>query len=284
MDRQNPLIAFQDSEMESRRKLMLPQGVRLVEYHNEGEQLYYENTRFHTFSLYLKGGYETWRTDQQSTHGAPSHFCLMPKDAYSAWHVGGAQDFAHLYFSPDYLGRIALQTFDMDPRRLQLPQLIFKHDPALNAIFRHTMLGWDWCPDNLLAIEQGVQTLLTSLVRNLGASSQQPLTGGLAPWALRRVTDYIEAYLHRPLRLAELAQLVELSEYHFARMFRVNMAQTVQQYVTCRRIEKARQLLDHSEQSLAEIAFVCGFSSQSHFGRAFRQQTGISPGRWRKRR
>lgn len=281
-----PLKPFTESDVEHLREIQLPAGVRLVEYHNGGEQVFYENEAQHTFSLYLDGGFETFRTDAQGPKGAPSHFCLMPQDSYSAWDVGTRQRFAHLYFSDDYLKRIALTTFDMDPRRVSLPQLTFAHDPALDAIFRHSLMSWDWTTRNsALAVEQGVQTLLVNLIRGLGVGKSLPesLSGGLSPRVMARVLEFIEANLDRPILLGELAQQAGLSEYHFARMFKISQAQTPQQCITRLRLERAKRLLClQPAQSLADISLACGFSSQSHLGRVFKQYLGVTPGSYRQ--
>lgn len=279
-------VAFDTSGVSRLREILLPDQLKLVEYRNGGERVYYENEQVHTLSLYLRGGYQTWRTDRQSERGSPGSFCLMPRDSYTAWNVGEQQDFSHLYFSDDYLRRIALTTFDIDPRRVELPELTFYQDEALEAIFRHSMLGWDWQgPDSAMAVEQGTQTLLVNLIRNLklGQNPDVALTGGLAPMMVARLKEFIEANLHRQISLAELAALAQLSEYHFARMFRVSLAQSPQQYIAERRITRAKQLLKAPDKpALADIALACGFSSQSHFGRVFRQSVGVTPGRWRK--
>jgi len=279
-------VAFDTSGVSRLREILMPDKLKLVEYRNGGERVYYENDQVHTLSLYLRGGYETWRTDTASERGAPGCFCLMPMDSYSSWNVGEQQDFSHLYFSDDYLRRIALTTFDIDPRRVELPQLTFHQDPALEAIFRHSMLDWDWQGvDSTLAVEQGVQTLLVNLIRNLklGSGNETALTGGLAPVMVARLKEFIDANLHRQISLTELATIAELSDYHFARMFRTSLARTPQQYITEQRIMRAKQqLTDPRKLPLAEIALACGFSSQSHFGRVFRQSTGVTPGRWRK--
>lgn len=280
-------VAFDTSGVCRLREIAMPDQLRLVEYRNGGERVYYENEKVHTLSLYLRGGYETWRTDTQSERGSPGSFCLMPRDSYTAWNVGEQQDFSHLYFSDDYLRRIALTTFDIDPRRVELPELTFYQDLGLEAIFRHSMLGWDWRgPDSTMAVEQGIQTLLVNLIRNLklGSNHDATLTGGLAPMMVARLKEFIEANLHRQISLAELAAQAQLSEYHFARMFKISLAQTPQQYVTERRVALAKRLLAARDAlPLAEVALNCGFSSQSHFGRVFRQVVGLTPGQWRKR-
>jgi transcriptional regulator GlxA family with amidase domain len=54
------------------------------------------------------------------------------------------------------------------------------------------------------------------------------------------------------------------------------------QWLTKRRIERAKQLLQEAQLELADIAVACGFVDQSHFTRVFSQSEGQSPGMWRR--
>ena len=281
---------FNRSKVSAQRSLALPERVRLVEYRNGDERVFYQNDDCHTFSLYLDGGFETVRTDQTAPNGGPGRFCVMPKGAYSAWEIGSDQGFVHLYFDDDYLKRLALKTFDIDPRRVELPQLTFDQDPAIEALCRYGLVGWDWRgADASLALEQGVQTLLVNLLKQLKLDKPESkaLTGGLAPQVQARVVAFIHAHFQRQIRLSELAEVAQLSEYHLCRMFKRSLAQTPQQYLTRLRVEHAQRLLEqvarqpqHDAPSLAQIALDCGFSNQSHLGRYFKQLTGLTPGRY----
>jgi AraC family transcriptional regulator len=103
----------------------------------------------------------------------------------------------------------------------------------------------------------------------------------LPPHRLHRVTDFIEANLDRDLELAEIAQAVELSPYHFARSFKQTTGVTPIQFLMQRRIERAKQLLAGSELPLADVALSVGFKNQSHFSTLFRKFTEITPKAWR---
>ncbi|MBF3245739.1 helix-turn-helix transcriptional regulator, partial [Pseudomonas aeruginosa] len=96
-----------------------------------------------------------------------------------------------------------------------------------------------------------------------------------------RLADYIESHLEQPLELGSLAELAALSEYHFARMFRVSFGLPPHRYVLERRLARARDLLAYSAQSLQEVSLACGFASPSHFNRRFREAHGATPGQYR---
>jgi len=100
--------------------------------------------------------------------------------------------------------------------------------------------------------------------------------GGLPKWRLHRTIDYMMDHLDRPLSLPELAANVELSQFHFCRMFKKSTNLTPHQYVLQLRIERARDLLT-GRLPLAEIAAQLGFADQSHFGAVFKRFLGITP-------
>ncbi|MCG7531237.1 AraC family transcriptional regulator [Psychrobium sp. MM17-31] len=265
------------------RQRSLTDSLSWAHYQNQHDHLYYINEQQHTLSLYLAGGYDTHRTDAPSAYGGPGKFCLMPKDAQSEWQLGQSQQFMHLYFSDDYLKQLALKMFDMDPRQLQLPELNYTSDAATEALFRHCIASSDWqSNDNHLAMEQMTNTILVTMLKNMGISKQAiTVKGGLSPKIVALVCDFIQANYHRQIYLSELADLAQLSEYHFCRMFKASLAQTPQAYLLGVRIEQVKLRVRENTANLTDIALQCGFSSQSHMGRYFKKLVGVSPKQYR---
>jgi chromate reductase, NAD(P)H dehydrogenase (quinone) len=101
---------------------------------------------------------------------------------------------------------------------------------------------------------------------------------------LQRVTEYMEEHLQDNLSLDQLARETDYSRAHFLRMFRATTGKTPHQYLTQRRIERAKSMLLETEKiSLTDIAAWCGFSSQSHMTRVFREQVGVTPSEFKRR-
>jgi AraC family transcriptional regulator len=98
---------------------------------------------------------------------------------------------------------------------------------------------------------------------------------------LRRVTEYIQQNLGKDLTLAELAGVVYMSPYHFARLFKGRTGVPPHRFVVRQRIAHARSVLATSELSIAEISRVVGFRTPSHFTTVFRHALGITPGAYR---
>jgi AraC-like DNA-binding protein len=108
-------------------------------------------------------------------------------------------------------------------------------------------------------------------------------TGGLAPGALRRVREHIEANFAHKIDLSRLASIAGLSTSYFSRAFKQSIGMPPYRYVMMRRLASAAELIRKTAKSLAEVAIEVGFSDQSHFTRIFNQMTGETPGTLRRR-
>lgn len=100
---------------------------------------------------------------------------------------------------------------------------------------------------------------------------------------INRVIDYIESNLNQELSLEKLSEVAHFSTFHFHRIFRANVGETLNQFIQRLRLEKAaNRLLENRDVSITQIAFDCGFSSSSSFARAFKEYYSISASRWRE--
>ncbi|GAA6165671.1 GlxA family transcriptional regulator [Pelagimonas sp. KU-00592-HH] len=85
--------------------------------------------------------------------------------------------------------------------------------------------------------------------------------------------------IEEPLSPVEVADRVGLSGRQLERLFKKHLNTTPKTYYTGLRLQKARELLFHTNMSLAEICFACGFNSQTHFSKSYRAKFGVSPSR-----
>ncbi|CAO3432416.1 helix-turn-helix transcriptional regulator [Azospirillum argentinense] len=100
---------------------------------------------------------------------------------------------------------------------------------------------------------------------------------------LARVADLLLSDLCHPPSLDRLAETAGMSHARLNRCFRKAYGQTVFAWLRDRRLERAEHCLRSGGQSVTEIAFLCGFSSSSHFASAFRERHGCSPAEFRRR-
>lgn len=80
----------------------------------------------------------------------------------------------------------------------------------------------------------------------------------------------------------ELARLCGCTPRHFNRLFRAHFGESPRARQTELRLLKARQLLDGSDQMVAQIAADCGYRSLSLFNSLFKRRFGVSPSEWRQ--
>jgi AraC family transcriptional regulator len=127
-------------------------------------------------------------------------------------------------------------------------------------------------------------TLLCIGILRLSTETPSRVHGSLAPWQLRRATEYIMGHLSEAVRLRDLADLTGLSQSQFGRAFKVSTGVSPYQWQLKARIERAQQLLVDGDRSLAQIALDTGFSEQSHLTRVFRNIVGATPRSWQRDR
>jgi AraC family transcriptional regulator len=142
----------------------------------------------------------------------------------------------------------------------------------------------DGVPNGLFFLD-GIATAVAShLVRrySIAPPVEKTYKGGMAPSALRRCIEYIEARLDGDLRLDELAQVVGLSASHFVRSFRRSTGKTPYQFLLHRRVARAQMAMRDRRTPLAEVALVSGFADQHHLARVFRRITGVTPSTYRR--
>ncbi|WP_049974029.1 AraC family transcriptional regulator [Azospirillum sp. B4] len=114
------------------------------------------------------------------------------------------------------------------------------------------------------------------------AAEAPPVTGGLAPWQVRRVQGHIRMHLAEAIRIRDVAGLARLSTSYFSRAFRITFGMPFTQYVIHQRMERARHLMATTDDPLSHIALTCGLADQAHLTRLFRQTMGVTPAAWRR--
>lgn len=168
---------------------------------------------------------------------------------------------------------------------VELAPRLFFDDPVL----RQTVLKLEALIEagpsgsRLYAEALGIVLAHELLRLNSGAvQAEPPMRGGLAGWQRRSVAQYIEENVSEQISLADLADLAQLSIFHFSRAFKQSFGMPPHRYYASRRIERAKILLAKPNQSVTEIAFDMGFSDTSSFTAAFRKLAGRTPTEYRR--
>ncbi|MDB0566589.1 helix-turn-helix transcriptional regulator [Ralstonia solanacearum] len=260
----------------------LGDGITAAIWRNEHAEARYIKPGHHTLSVYLQGGYTTHRQDLPHVFGAPGRVCMLPAEHESAWVIKQPMRLVHPYFAPEALAGHAVRLLDAEPRLFTLHDRTFIEDPHLaHWCTRIARLDWTDLDDRMRANALASDTL-SYLVRTQGRTRALPVHGGLAPHVCRRIAAMIDAGLHLPLSIGMLAREANLSEFHFARMFRVSFGIAPHEWVMQCRLARACELLRHTALPLAAVADRCGFAGPTHFSRRFAAHAGASPSRYRQ--
>ena len=190
-------------------------------------------------------------------------------------------DWLHITLAPEFLSQIATENgLSAD---LQIEHRVIFLDPTILHIAQ--LLKTEVISSGVagkLFVESLRNVLAIHLLRRYGqALKPAVLDKRLSPLQMQQVKDHIEENLAEDLSLAELAALVPMSEFHFARLFKATTGETPYRYITQRRIERAKVLLSVTQLSVAEVAYRVGFANQSHFTVQFRKLVGATPKQYR---
>jgi AraC family transcriptional regulator len=220
-------------------------------------------------------------------HVPPSagSIAVVPAGSPARYRWSGSMDTLNLYLEPGLVARVAAEAFDLDPARLTVPPLDGVDLPhlraAMGAVDAELVARG---PGGPLAAESLANVVAVQLIRHI-LTPRLPeggRDGTLPRGRLRAVVEYIEEHLDGCPTLAQLAAVVGLNPYHFARQFKAATGLPPHQYVILRRVERAKQLLQAGTHlSLAEVALSAGFSDQSQLSHHFKRLVGVTPGRFR---
>lgn len=99
---------------------------------------------------------------------------------------------------------------------------------------------------------------------------------------INRVIDYIENNIDEDFSLKTLSEVACFSQYHFHRIFKAMVNETLNQFILRVKLEKAAgQLLSQPKKSITDIATEFGFSGSAAFARAFKNQFNMNASQWR---
>jgi AraC family transcriptional regulator len=215
---------------------------------------------------------------------APGSLLILPAGVESRWRVKGQRKLLLLTLPSTTLEGVLDSAL---PENLARTFHSLTQAPWEDAFIAQTMVRlWGATlahdPTDLLLADGALVALATHLLQRAGAGEKPGRRVAMPAWRLQRVIEFVDAHLHEDLGIAVLADAAGLSVRHFTRAFTQQVGETPHRWLMNRRIDKAKQRLAHSDDTLEQVARACGFNAQSHFTRVFRLITGEPPKRWQQ--
>ena len=160
--------------------------------------------------------------------------------------------------------------------------VVTDHDALAALFYKIAACGAESLPDALF-LRSCTDRILGTLLR-LAEKPKNPVADVSAHAAmLGDIREYIQGHYGEPLPLSALSQRAALSPVYFHRLFTACYGITPAQYTLTVRLNAAKQHLLAGDDTVADIAQACGFSSQSYFNYKFKEQVGMSPLQYRKK-
>lgn len=99
---------------------------------------------------------------------------------------------------------------------------------------------------------------------------------------VNKAIDFMQAYYDSNISLDDICHSIYITPCHFIRIFKEKTGLTPHAYLLNVRIENAKKMLEKRECNVTEAAYLCGFSTLSHFSAVFKRQVGIAPLEYKK--
>lgn len=203
-------------------------------------------------------------------HFTASKGQLVLADCYAPHQYGTSCGWQCLWFHFD--GRLARDYYNaitgncgnvIMPRNFQSVKYL------MEALFKQFKAQSSIC-------ESQVSTQITTLLNDLLAQNSR-YQKDAASDPLKDSIAYINEHFSEPLSLSELAKKASLSPFYFTRIFTQETGLTPYQYLIATRISFAKYLLKTTSLPIKEIAFSCGFTSESSFCSSFKKHEAVTP-------
>lgn len=262
-------------------------GVRITHWSAPPGELTEHTYSDHEINIPLSGNFTSIKHtsvgNRRHCHGDAGAVCIMPAGQPIAARWRDEVDCVTISLKPVLIARAV--SGEHSPARVELTETYDAEDHLIRQIGLALLAeAVSNEPLGRLYAESLANTLAMHLVRRYSVARlrQHNFRGGLTGNRLRRAAEFINEHLGQDLTLADIAESAGLSQYHFARAFKQTTGLTPQQYVTDRRVERAKYLLTKSDLPLVEVAASVGFKNQSHFTTLFRRFTHSTPKAWRE--
>lgn len=220
---------------------------------------------------------------------APGMATLVPAGSRPRAVLTGSHSILHFYVPHCFLVSLIEDISAGASKKLELIDPRLKHEGVIAGFGREVLSEMrEGCELSRLRIDALGQELAIHLLRRWSNFAGTPsllrnlAKGGLAPWQVKRLTDYMEDHLADDVSLEDLSKLLDLSTFHVCRAFKQSTGLPPHRWRHQRRIERARELLEGTDLPVTEVAAQVGYDDPSQLAVAFRKVLGVSPSQYRR--
>jgi AraC family transcriptional regulator len=165
-------------------------------------------------------------------------------------------------------------------REIELRNIHKLRDPRITALMTAVNIervsGFPSGQLFLQSIELALAAVLAQSY-TLSVKAGRPIKGGLTDIGRQNIVNFVRSKISEDISLANMAAVTGLSMTHFSHAFKKSMGKSPHQFVLQQRVQRAKELLGSLNLRMIDIALACGFKTQQHFARVFRETSGLSP-------
>lgn len=217
----------------------------------------------------------------------PGGIHLIPAGLEFGVRLANLLETVHVYIRNAIIEEVSSELVDGDPCHIEIPSEILESDRCLHGLLEAAAGALDYFGvGSELFSDHLARAIASHLVRRYSGrrlrATRSESGGGLLSAPVSTAIEYMNDNIDQAINLEDIAKATNRSPSHIARLFRAEVGQPPHRYLIRLRVEKARDLLEKTNESIAEIAFECGFSHQEHLTRLFRREFSATPAAYRK--
>jgi AraC family transcriptional regulator, exoenzyme S synthesis regulatory protein ExsA len=254
----------------------------LAEYQCPLSDYRYDIWSHHNYFIYVISGEKEWFTLKEKVHVKKGDCIFVRKGAQSVYQFFDSGFCALVLFLPDaFISTVLIEnqikTGNAEESAVDESLFTLKPDDRLDAYFQsfYTYLKASGKPDVKL-IELKFRELVI-LSANLGNKQFLNYFASLCRSEKPSISEIMNANFNYPMSLDEYARLCGRSLSGFKREFNTIFGTSPGRWLTAKRLELAKYLLQNTDKTVMEAATDAGFNNQSHFSRAFKEKFGTAP-------
>ncbi len=263
-----------------------PIYIELQHYHSPGD-IFPTHWHEHVEFLFMMEGELTLTCNGNIIEGKKEDLLII--NANEIHHLRTNADYVYYYcivFDTSFIKSSLIDRSDLDyiiP--LANNHIVFKnkisHHSQINACLKSLIQEYEAKePAYELAVKSSLYHLMTLLIRNgidtvLSDSTYQKRRCSLN--IIQQILVYLHDHYAQDINLPELAGHFNISYYYLCHLFKKYTGTTILHYANSVRINKAVELLEHTDKSITEIATLVGYNDINYFSRIFKREMKYCP-------